>query len=109
MDLTWMLVGVLGVWRLTHLLAEEKGPWDAMVRLRALVGKGRWGGLMDCFNCLSVWIAIPFALAVGEKMLARLLLWPALSGGAILLQRATAGPPAATYVEDREDTNELLR
>jgi hypothetical protein len=29
----------LATWRVTHLLAEEDGPWDAVVRARARLGR----------------------------------------------------------------------
>lgn len=85
-----LLLGVLAVWRITHLLQAEDGPWDVVVRLRARAGDGFWGALMDCFYCLSLWIALPFALLFGAGWIEQALLWPALSGGAILLERATA-------------------
>jgi hypothetical protein len=53
----------------------------------------------DCFYCLSMWIAAAFAAAAGSSWSERLLLWPALSGAAILLERAT-GPAPAAYFED---------
>jgi hypothetical protein len=108
----WLLLGVLGVWRLTHLLQAEDGPWDLILRLRRLAGDGFWGSLLDCFNCLSVWIAAPFAYLLGEGVGERLLLWLALSGGAILLQRVTereADQPPALYYEEKGDENALLR
>lgn len=83
-----LLLGVLAVWRITHLLQAEDGPWELVARLRARAGAGQAGQLMDCFYCLSLWIALPFALLLGNGWLAQLMLWPALSGGAILLQRA---------------------
>jgi hypothetical protein len=99
----WLLLGVLGVWRLTHLFQAEDGPGDLIVRLRRRVGDGFWGSLIDCFNCLSLWIAVPFAYLLGEAASERLFLWPALSGAAILLQRVTqreaAQPPAVYYEE----------
>lgn len=82
-----LLLGVLGVWRITHLLQAEDGPWDVVVRLRARAGQGAIGSLMDCFYCLSLWIALPFALLLGGGWIEQLLLWPALSAGAILLER----------------------
>jgi hypothetical protein len=90
----WYLlaVGVLAVWRLTHLLQAEDGPWDAVLRLRAAAGNGMLGALMDCFYCLSVWIALLFAGLLAANWMHALLLWPALSAGAILLDRATGGP-----------------
>lgn len=77
------------MWRVTHLFQAEDGPWDLVVRIRKGVGEGFWGSLMDCFYCLSVWIAAPVSIVVGESTTERLLLWPALSGAAILLERAT--------------------
>ena len=102
----WLLVGVLCVWRLTYLLYAEDGPWDLLARLRRAAGDGFWGGLLDCFYCLSLWISAPFAYLLGGALTERLLLWPALSAGAILLLRATEPrpePPPALYYEEPED------
>jgi len=91
-----LALGSLATWRLTHLLAEEDGPGGAIVRLRVLAGDGPWGELMDCFYCLSVWVAAPVAVAVAPRRRDAPLLWVALSGAACLLERATeAQPPPA--------------
>ena len=79
----------LAVWRVTHLLAEEDGPGDAVVRLRKRLGDSIAGKAMDCFFCLSLWIAAPFALLLARDPLGWALMWLALSGAACLLQRAT--------------------
>jgi hypothetical protein len=84
-----LVLGILSVWRITHLLQAEDGPWDVVVHLRHRAGDGFWGHLLDCFYCLSVWIATPFAIYAGETFSQRILLWPALSAGAILLERIT--------------------
>lgn len=106
-------LGALAVWRLTHLLQAEDGPWDLVVRLRRAAGHGFWGSLLDCFYCLSLWVAAPFALLVSPDWLIRLLAWPALSAAAILLERtgqpSPAAPPAVRYWEGEEATDELLR
>ena len=97
------LLGILSVWRVTHLLQAEDGPWDAVVRLRRIAGAGFWGQLLDCFYCLSVWIAVPFAIFLGQKWDERFLLWLALSAGAILLERVTnreRGEPQALVVDN---------
>lgn len=105
----WLVLGVLSVWRVTHLLNAEDGPWNLVVRLRRLTGTGFWAGLLDCFYCLSLWIAAPLAYLIGSGWIERLLLWPALSSGAILLDRLTpertVAPPL--YCEDQEDQNVL--
>jgi len=111
----WFAAGVLCCWRLTHLLQAEDGPWDMVVRLRRRAGSGFWGKLLDCFYCLSLWVALPIAFWLGDSWVHRLILWPAVSGGAILLERATArrseDPPAVYYEEPPrgEDENGLLR
>jgi len=97
----WLALGVLGVWRVTHLFVAEDGPWDTLARLRRVLGSGFWGKLVACFYCLSLWVAAPIAAWLGESWPERLLLWPALSAGAILLERATAVEPAV-YREDEE-------
>jgi hypothetical protein len=86
----WLVLGVLSVWRISHLVAAEDGPWQAIVRLRRLAGDGFFGQLMDCLMCLSLWVSIPFALALGHDWREQAMLWLALSGGAILLEQATA-------------------
>ena len=83
------VLAVLATWRVTHLLANEDGPADLIVRFRALLGDGLAGTLMDCFYCLSLWIAAPAALFVTRKPLEWTITWLALSGGACLLERLT--------------------
>ncbi len=106
MDFYTFLLGVLSAWRITHLLQAEDGPWDMVVYLRRSAGTGFWGQLLDCFYCLSVWIAAPLALYLGETLSQRILLWLALSAGAILLERATDrrhGETPALFIEESED------
>ncbi len=105
-----LMLGILGVWRITHLLRAEDGPWNVIVGLRRVAGNGFWGNLLDCFYCLSLWIAAPFAALLGANIAEKLLLWPALSGAAILLERMTALKahlPEPYWKE--EDSNALLR
>lgn len=109
MQFYWLTLGVLAVWRVTHLLQAEDGPWQAVVRLRKLAGSGFWGELMDCFLCLSVWVSAPFAIVLGESWMERFLLWLAMSGAAILLElvshESVPQPPPA--VEKSEPANPL--
>ena len=93
-----LILGVLGVWRVTHLLNAEDGPGNVLVRFRQLVGSGFWGGVLDCHQCLSLWVAAPFALTLGDSWRERILLWPALSAASILLER-THLPKPADYFE----------
>ena len=60
-------VAALATWRLTHLLANEDGPGDAIARMRESMGASKLGALMDCFHCTSIWVAIPFAFYAARK------------------------------------------
>ncbi|MFN2124418.1 MAG: DUF1360 domain-containing protein [Candidatus Promineifilaceae bacterium] len=100
------VLGILSVWRITHLLQAEDGPWDSVVYLRQKAGDGFSGELLDCFYCLSVWSAFPFAIFLGKDFGGRVLLWPALSAGAILLERFTEhayAEPPTQFSKESED------
>jgi hypothetical protein len=86
------VLAVLATWRLTHLLASEDGPADLLARLRARMGHGLLGELMDCFQCLSLWVAAPLAAFVALRPWDWVLSWLALSGGACLLERLGRDP-----------------
>jgi hypothetical protein len=94
-----LVLGFLGVWRITHLLAAEDGPWDLSVRLRRAAGSGFWGKLLD-----SLWVAMPFAAVLGSSWLERGLCWLGFSAAAILLEKSTARrepkPGPVQYFED---------
>jgi hypothetical protein len=91
---TRFAVASLATWRLTHLLAEEDGPADLVLRARTTLGRSRAGALMDCFYCLSVWVAAGFAPAVVRRRAELPVAWLALSGAACLIERASrAGAP----------------
>ncbi len=105
----WLFLGILAIWRITHLLAVESGPGDILGKLRHAAGTGFLGELVSCFHCLSVWIAAPLAYLLADNWKHRLLLWPAFSAGAILLERVTsAGQPAEPIIlQDAEDSHVL--
>jgi hypothetical protein len=112
LSLPALLVAVLATWRVTHLLQAEDGPGDVIVRLRRAAGAGFFGSLLDCFYCLSLWVAAPFALLAGSGWLDRGMLWLALSGGACLLERlqpSPLAPLAPIFIEDKEESDGLLR
>jgi hypothetical protein len=103
LSLTAVGVVVLAVWRVTHLFWGEDGPGDVFARLRRAAGSGFIGKLLDCFYCMSLWVAIPFAPLLTSDWTERVVLWLGLSGGAILLERITSPqptpPPPALWQE----------
>jgi hypothetical protein len=78
---------VLATWRVSHLIAQEDGPFDVIVRLRQRAGNGVLGRLMDCPYCLSLWIAAPLALPLANDLATWCVAWLAVSGGSSLLER----------------------
>ena len=88
-DVTGFIICSLVIWRITHLLTQEDGPFDAVLKFRKLFGQGFFGNLLDCFYCLSLWIAIPFAILLCNEWLQGVLVWLALSGSACLLFKFT--------------------
>jgi hypothetical protein len=91
----WMkfVVAALATWRVTHLLVSEDGPADVVVRVRRRLGDGVLGRAMDCFWCLSIWIAAPAALFVTRRPIEAVPTWLALSGAACLLEKlGSVGP-----------------
>jgi hypothetical protein len=105
------ILAILATWRVTHLLASEDGPADVIVRFRALLGQSLAGRLVDCFNCLSLWIAAPAALFVVRQLLDWVLVWLAVSGGACLLQRLDREPVVLEPVSEHseEEAYHVLR
>lgn len=99
------IIIALVVWRLTHLLGKEDGPFDIIFLLRQKAGAGFFGSLLDCFYCLSIWIALPFGLYMGADWKEKLIYWLALSGAACILEKVTdrnniiSSPPH--YTEDK--------
>ena len=73
-------------------MASEDGPVDIIARFRALLGQSVAGKLMDCFNCLSIWIAAPAAFFVSRQLLDWFFVWLAISGAACLLERLSREP-----------------
>ena len=64
---TLLLLSILAVWRVTHFFWGEDGPGDIVIRIRRLAGDGFFGRVLDCFYCLSLWVALPFAIVIGKE------------------------------------------
>jgi hypothetical protein len=72
-------------------LAREDGPADLIARVRAALGASPLGKLLDCFQCLSLWVAAPLALWIAAEPVDACVVWLAVSGAACLCERL--GPP----------------
>jgi len=107
----------VATWRVTHLLVEEDGPADVVLRMRRRAGSSALGQAMDCFYCASLWVALPFAVELTRepspnapswsggtsrrmRLLESVATWCALSGAACLLERVyESGVSGAAFDE----------
>lgn len=97
------VVAALATWRITHLFSKEDGPADLLARLRRRLGAGLLGQLMDCFYCLSLWVAAPLSAFVGRDALELTVIWLSLSGAACLLERLGPAPVVFQAMPDEEN------
>ena len=98
------VLAALATWRVTHLLVAEDGPADVVVRLRRRAGSSWAGDLLDCFYCLSVWVAVPFTAGLAGRRRVDPVSCLAVSGAACLLEQATrrAAAPGRHTRSDQE-------
>ncbi len=95
------VLATLVTWRVCHLLSSEDGPANVVARFRARLGESSIvGQLVDCFGCLSVWVAIPLAFFVSDGLLNLVMTWLALSGAAFLLERMRPEPVVVERVPE---------
>lgn len=87
MDILSFILIAFAIWRITYLFSHEDGPFDIIIKLRMQLGQGFFGNLLDCFYCLSIWTAIPFAIWKADSFENFLLFWFSLSGAVCILQK----------------------
>ncbi len=87
-----LVLAALATWRVGHLLVHEDGPWDLATRLRARAAGSELGRALDCLNCTSLWLAAPLAAWLAPTLALAPIVWLALSGAAVLLERLTESP-----------------
>ena len=101
----YWLLATLATWRVTHLFHAEAGPFDLLTRLRS-VGEGRiLGRLFRCFYCLSLWVSVVPAVALGRSPGEGMLLWLAISAGAIGVDRLIGLPVSDRPIIIEEEEN----
>jgi hypothetical protein len=103
------ILALLATWRASHLIAAEDGPGNVVLRLRARLGRSFLGQLMDCFGCVSLWVAAPFAFFVASRPFELVVVWLALSGGAMLIERIKLEPIVVEKPTQGDQDHELLR
>jgi hypothetical protein len=105
------VLATLATWRVSHLLAYEDGPRSLFAHLRAYFAGSEIGRMLDCFGCVSLWVASPAAMWLSRRLPDFCPIWLALSGAAFLLERLGGAPLIVErLVEPEGATNDdLLR
>jgi hypothetical protein len=85
-------VAALATWRVSHLLVNEDGPAGIFARLRARSAGTGIGRALDCFGCISLWVATSAAIFISRRPLELLPVSLALSGAAFLLEKLSGEP-----------------
>lgn len=79
------LMASLAVYRVSRMITDEEGPFSVFAKLRGRYPPDTWIGRgLECIMCVSVWVALPFALALGKEWP---LTWPALSAVTVLIRK----------------------
>lgn len=92
----YFLLAVFATWRVTYMVQNDALPGNVLGKLRKRLRILDWydgdeakpGGLRDlfsCFRCLSFWVALPFAIFIGNGVFEVILLLLAINGAAIIL------------------------
>jgi hypothetical protein len=105
------VLATLATWRVSHLLAYEDGPRSLFAHLRAYFAGSEVGRMLDCFGCVSLWVALPAAMWLSRRLPGFCPIWLALSGAAFLLERLGGAPLIVERLVEPEGVanDDLLR
>lgn len=88
----WLIVAALATWRLTAFVLYDEGPFSLCVRVRAVMVRIKLAGLLACFHCASVWVALLVVLVTYEVSWPTVLVWWAIAGASSALELLVGGP-----------------
>jgi hypothetical protein len=89
----WRLsASALAIRRVLRLLPGVNGPWNLTTRLRDRFGATMPGQWMNCFYCMSLWIALPLAVLTSNGWLGIVVHWLAPPGAACMQEKSTPWP-----------------
>jgi hypothetical protein len=97
-DWVAVVLASLAVWRISHMVVKEDGPFEVFRKIRDRAGvqwdedNGQLYGvdfksaLLSCPLCLSVWIAAPIAIWLHPVLPDVFVVWFGLSGASCILE-----------------------
>lgn len=81
-----IVLAILAVYAITLIAGRYDGLFDVLEKARSKMPDWLREGV-ECFVCMAVWVAIPFALYFDMPFV---LVWFGIAGGAILLEEITS-------------------
>jgi predicted acyltransferase len=85
------ILGALAAWRLTALLAYERGPAGIFDLFRRSMVRMKLGRLVGCFHCLGIWVTAGVTLILFGLELTTILIWLAMAGAISIVERWLVG------------------
>jgi len=94
MTLIFVILAILAVFRLTHFLKYDEGPFRIVANFRARLSNSDNVLFQEvlkailCVYCSGLWLSIPIAfLVLNESIISKfILLWLGISGGQAFIQ-----------------------
>jgi len=82
---TILVLSVLAVYRISHMLTREDGPFDIFIGFRHRIGQHNWIGRgMNCVLCVSFWLSALTGFVPGW-----LLLWFGIAGAVTFIHKVS--------------------
>lgn len=80
-----VVLSALAVYYLTYCITQLDGPGDVFLKLRDKWLSGVFRDAVSCFYCLSVYIAVPFALMQYTSLYGFVIMTFGIAGGAVVI------------------------
>ena len=82
-----VILGILGAYRFSFMLAQEDGPFDIFSKWRGYIGQRTWFGRgMHCTLCISFWVSLLCAVFMADGVTI-VTYWFGIAGGVLVLHR----------------------
>ncbi len=82
MSILLYIMLLLAIWRFTHLLSLEDGPFQIFEKFRKVSGKP-----FNCFYCLSMWVSAIPSIYYSTDFVDCIIYLLSFSGGSIILEK----------------------
>ena len=83
-----VILGILGAYRFSFMLAQEDGPFDIFSKWRGYIGQRTWFGRgMHCTLCISFWVSLLAAFFASDSWSMVIPYWMGIAGAVLVMHR----------------------